>query len=71
MNDQPISSLIFCDRALGSMLQALYLRTNHTRFPKKTLSMEDLLHLLHTEASPALDVVIFIGTVQYLASDME
>ncbi|MFM9277990.1 hypothetical protein [Paenibacillus jiagnxiensis] len=33
--------------------------------------MDELLHLLHSEASPALDVVIFIGTVQYLASNLE
>lgn len=70
-HNQPQPCLVFCDRALASMLNALYIKTNHKLFPKRSLPMDELLHLLHTETSPALDVVIFIGTVQYLASNLE
>ncbi|MFB5677461.1 hypothetical protein ACE3NQ_29095 [Paenibacillus terreus] len=70
-HNQPIPSLIYCERALTSMLHALYIKENNKPFPKRTLPMEELLHLLHSETSPALDVVIFIGTVQYLASNLE
>ncbi|MFB5677442.1 hypothetical protein [Paenibacillus terreus] len=67
----PRSSLILCDWALTAMLNALYIKKNNMLAPKRFFPMEDLLHLLHSETSPALDVVIFIGTIQYLASDME
>ncbi|MDP4099385.1 hypothetical protein OIN60_21955 [Paenibacillus sp. P96] len=67
----PRSSLILCDQALTAMLQALYIQENNKPFPKGTFPMDELLYLLHTEAFPALDVVIFIGTVQYLVADME
>ncbi|MCP3805776.1 hypothetical protein NLX78_00875 [Paenibacillus sp. Lou8.1] len=33
--------------------------------------MTDLLHLLHTETNPGLDVVVFIGTTQFLSSQLE
>ncbi|MDP4099125.1 HEPN domain-containing protein [Paenibacillus sp. P96] len=63
--------VILCDRALTSMLKALYIQENNTLSPPSTFSMEELLYLLHTEADPALDVVIFIGTIQYLTSQLE
>jgi hypothetical protein len=70
-HNQALPSLIFCERALASMLNALYIQTNNKPFPNRTLPMDELLHLLHTEDSPALDVVVFIGTVQYLATNLE
>ncbi|WP_252361730.1 hypothetical protein [Paenibacillus terrae] len=33
--------------------------------------MTDLLNLLHTETNPGLDVVVFIGTTQFLSSQLE
>ncbi|MFB5269703.1 hypothetical protein ACE41H_23380 [Paenibacillus enshidis] len=70
-HNQSPPSLIFCERALTSMLHALYIKNNNKPFPERSFSMAELLHLLHTESSPALDVVIFIGTVQYLVTHME
>ncbi|MFM9276639.1 hypothetical protein [Paenibacillus jiagnxiensis] len=70
-HNQSLSSLILCDWALDSMLKALYIKENNKLFPEKSFSMEELIHLLHTESAPALDAVIFIGTIQYLASYLE
>ncbi|MFM9277975.1 hypothetical protein [Paenibacillus jiagnxiensis] len=70
-HNQSVPCLIFCDRALTSMLDALYIKTNNKPFPKRSFSMDELLHLLHSETAPALDMVIFIGTIQYLASNLE
>ncbi|MXO79323.1 hypothetical protein GRP75_16045 [Paenibacillus sp. OT2-17] len=63
--------IILCDWALTSMLQALYMKENNSLFPPGFLSMTDLLHLLHTETNPGLDVVVFIGTTQFLSSQLE
>lgn len=70
LNDrnQALTSLILCDWALTTMMKALYLKKNHKPFPKSSFSVEELLHLLHSETSPALEVVVFIGTIQYMAS---
>ncbi|MFB5678421.1 hypothetical protein ACE3NQ_23485 [Paenibacillus terreus] len=70
-HNQPLSSLILCDWAITSMLKALYIKENNKPFPERFFSMVELLHLLHTESAPALDVVIFIGTIQYLTSHLE
>ncbi|URJ52618.3 hypothetical protein [Paenibacillus polymyxa] len=53
------------------MLKALYMKENNSLFPPGLLSMTDLLHLLHTETNPGLDVVVFIGTTQFLSSQLE
>lgn len=63
--------IILCDRALTSMLKALYMKETNSIFPPRLLSMADLLHLLHTETNPGLDVVVFIGTTQFLSSQLE
>lgn len=70
-HNQPLPSLILCDWALASMLKALYIKENNKPLLERSFAMEELLHLLHTESAPALDVVIFIGTIQYLASHLE
>jgi hypothetical protein len=69
--NQPEVVIILCDRALTSMLKAIYIKTNQTLFPPKYITMADQLYLLHSETVPALDVVIFIGTIQFLAHDLE
>ncbi|MEC4566260.1 hypothetical protein L8C07_09930 [Paenibacillus sp. CMAA1739] len=33
--------------------------------------MADLLHLLHIDTTPGLDIVVFIGTTQFLSSQLE
>ncbi|MHB0944461.1 hypothetical protein ACYCSU_22750 [Paenibacillus sp. ALE1] len=53
------------------MVKALYMKETNSIFPPKLLSMADLLHLLHTETNPGLDVVVFIGTTQFLSSQLE
>ncbi|TKH42884.1 hypothetical protein C1I60_15185 [Paenibacillus terrae] len=63
--------IILCDWALTSMLKALYMKEHNRLFPPKFLSMTDLLNLLHTETNPGLDVVVFIGTTQFLSSQLE
>jgi len=63
--------IILCDWALTSMLKALHMKENNSLFPPGFLSMTDLLHLLHTETNPGLDVVVFIGTTQFLSSHLE
>ncbi|ALP35261.1 hypothetical protein ASL14_02760 [Paenibacillus sp. IHB B 3084] len=63
--------IILCDWALTSMLKALYMKENNSFFPPGFLSMTDLLHLLHTETNPGLDLVVFIGTTQFLSSQLE
>ncbi|MFB5267602.1 hypothetical protein ACE41H_12535 [Paenibacillus enshidis] len=70
-HNQPLSSLILCDWALTAMLKALYIKEHNKPFPERFFSMVELLHLLHTESAPSLDVVIFIGTIQFLASNLE
>ncbi|MDU8675384.1 MULTISPECIES: hypothetical protein [Paenibacillus] len=47
------------------------MKETNSIFPPKLLSMADLLHLLHTETNPGLDVVVFIGTTQFLSSQLE
>ncbi len=63
--------IILSDWALTSMLKALYMKENNSLFPPGFLSMTDLLQLLHTETNPGLDVVVFIGTTQFLSSQLE
>ncbi|WOZ40042.1 hypothetical protein [Paenibacillus polymyxa] len=53
------------------MLKALYMKETNSIFPPRLLSMADLLHLLHTDTNPGLDVVVFIGTTQFLSSQLE
>ncbi len=63
--------IILCDRALTSMVKALYMKETNSIFPPGLLSMADLLHLLHTDTNPGLDIVVFIGTTQFLSSQLE
>ncbi|MFB5760930.1 hypothetical protein [Paenibacillus medicaginis] len=70
-NKQPDLVIILCDRALSAMLKATYIKTHSTLFLPKYITMTDQLYLLQSESVPALEVVIFIGTIQYLANDPE
>ncbi|MCP3780059.1 hypothetical protein NLX74_16875 [Paenibacillus sp. MZ03-122A] len=60
--------LILCDRALFSMAKAIYVHRNQIIPSYIRLSVTDLFPLIHTEAEPNLDMVLFIGTVHYLVS---
>ncbi|KAF6581755.1 hypothetical protein G9G54_05550 [Paenibacillus sp. EKM212P] len=59
--------LILCDRAMFSMAKAMYVHRNQI-IPLYIRSMTDLFPLIHTDAEPNLDMVLFIGTVHYLVS---
>nr|WP_254350931.1 hypothetical protein [Paenibacillus sp. Lou8.1] len=60
--------LILCDRAMFSMAKAIYVHRNKIIPLYIRLSVTDLFPLIHTEAEPNLDMVLFIGTVHYLVS---
>lgn len=62
--------LILCDRAMFSMAKAMYVHRNQI-IPLYIRSMTDLFPLIHTDAEPNLDMVLFIGTVHYLVSGEE
>ncbi|MEK5144023.1 hypothetical protein [Paenibacillus sp. FSL M7-0134] len=60
--------LILCDQAMFSMAKAIYVHRNQIIPLYIRLSVTDLFPLIHTEAEPNLDMVLFIGTVHYLVS---
>jgi hypothetical protein len=60
--------LIHCDRAMFSMAKALYVYRNQSISSTISLSMTDLLTLIHTDTEPGLDMVLFMGTMHYLTS---
>ncbi|MFK4342871.1 hypothetical protein ABH894_003059 [Paenibacillus sp. RC62] len=60
--------LILCDRAMFSMAKAVYVHRNQIILSSINLSITDLPTLIHTDAEPSLDMVLFMGTVHYLIS---
>ncbi|ASR48748.1 hypothetical protein B4V02_19640 [Paenibacillus kribbensis] len=60
--------LVLCDRAMFSMGKAMYVHRNQIIPLSISLSMNDLLRLIRTDAEPCLDMVLFMGTVHYLVS---
>jgi hypothetical protein len=60
--------LILCDRAMFSMVKAVYVHRNQIIVSSINLSITDVLRLIHTDAEPSLDMVLFMGTVHYLIS---
>lgn len=64
----PHVCIIFSDRALKSMLQALYMKEKNTVFPPHSLSLEDVVELTVQESGPELDTVMFIHSMHFLAS---
>lgn len=60
--------LILCHAALASMVKALYIQQNGSSYSSLNLSLTELLILIHTDANPGLDIVLFIGTMQYVST---
>ncbi|MBY0204665.1 hypothetical protein [Paenibacillus cucumis (ex Kampfer et al. 2016)] len=60
--------LILCDWALASMIKALYVQKYQVVHPPKELTMNEILHILHTDIEPGLDIALFIGTIQHMSS---
>jgi HEPN domain-containing protein len=56
-----------CHSALTSMIRALYLYKNKTDSSSE-MSIIDLLLLVHTEYNPGLDIVVFIGELNYVVN---
>lgn len=59
--------LVLCDRAMFSMAKAIYVHRNQIIPSSISLSMTDLLTLIHRDTEPNLDMVLFIGTVHYIS----
>ncbi|MEI2281667.1 hypothetical protein [Paenibacillus polysaccharolyticus] len=60
--------LILCDWGLASMVKALYIHKHHVVHPLKELTMNEILHIVHTDTEPGLDIAMFIGTIQHMSS---
>jgi hypothetical protein len=60
--------LILCDWALSAMVKALYIYENQTTILPDEWTMTEILSFVHTDKNPGLDIVLFIGTIQYISS---
>lgn len=60
--------LILCDWALASMVKALYIQKHHVVHLPKELTMNEILHIVHMDTQPGLDIAMFIGTIQHISS---
>jgi HEPN domain-containing protein len=56
-----------CHSALISMIRALYIYENKTEMGSE-ITLIDLLLLLHTDYNPALEIVVFIGELNYIVN---
>ncbi|KJK31956.1 hypothetical protein [Paenibacillus polymyxa] len=70
-HNQWLNCLILCDRAMFSMAKAIYVHRNQIMPLSISLSMNDLLRLIRSDAEPCLDMVLFMGTMHYLVSGEE
>ncbi|WP_052676078.1 hypothetical protein [Paenibacillus sp. IHBB 10380] len=66
--NSPRVCFILSNRALESMLKALYMKENNSVFPPHSLSLEDVVQFTAQESGPDLDTVMFIHSIHYLAS---
>lgn len=64
------TALVLCNWALTSMTRALYIHQNRRNTTFK-LSLPELLLLIHTDFNPGLDIVIFIGKMNYILCEEE
>ncbi|AJS61189.1 hypothetical protein [Paenibacillus sp. IHBB 10380] len=56
-----------CDRALETMLKALYIKQKGSIYPPHILSLDDLYELISLESGPDLDSVMFVDSIRFLA----
>ncbi|MDN4604174.1 hypothetical protein P5G61_23240 [Paenibacillus sp. F6_3S_P_1C] len=66
-HNQSKACLILCDWALTAMIKALYIHENQTTILPDEWTMNEILPLVHTGQNPGLDIVLFIGTMQYMS----
>lgn len=60
--------IVLGDRALESMLMAMYIKEENLTSPPHSLSLNDVVQLTGRESGPDLDTVMFIHTIRFLAS---
>ncbi|WP_098749499.1 HEPN domain-containing protein [Paenibacillus sp. EZ-K15] len=60
-----MTSLILCHSALMAMIRALFIYENRT-LPSSELTLVDLLQLLHTDYNPGLEIVVFVGKLNFV-----
>ncbi|MEK3839199.1 HEPN domain-containing protein [Paenibacillus sp. FSL M7-0896] len=61
------TAFFLCHSALISMIRALYIYENKTEFGSE-ISLNDLLLLIHTDYHPGLEIVAFVGELNYLVN---
>lgn len=59
------TAIALCNWALTSITRALYIHQNRKNTSFK-LWLTELLLLIHTDFNPGLDIVVFIGKMNYL-----
>lgn len=67
-HNQLQACLILCNWGLASMVKVLYIHKHHVVHPPKELTMNEILHIVHTDTEPGLDIAMFIGTIQHMSS---
>ncbi|CAH1056643.1 hypothetical protein [Paenibacillus pseudetheri] len=66
-HNQNKAAFYLCHSALISMIRALYIYENKTELGSG-IALIDLLLLLHTDYNPALEIVVFIGELDYIVN---
>ncbi|MEK3900070.1 hypothetical protein [Paenibacillus sp. FSL R7-0179] len=61
------TAFFLCHSALISMIRALYIYEHKTEFGSE-ISLNDLLLLIHTDYHPGLEIVVFVGELNYLVN---
>jgi uncharacterized membrane protein YjjP (DUF1212 family) len=61
------AAFYLCHSALISMIRALYIYENKTELDPE-IALIDLLLLLHTDYNPALEIVVFVGELNYMVN---
>lgn len=61
------TAFFLCHSALISMIRALYIYEHKTEFSSE-ISLNDLLLLIHTDYHPGLEIVVFVGELNYLVN---
>ncbi|WP_052410422.1 hypothetical protein [Paenibacillus durus] len=62
------NALFLCHSALISMIRVLYIYENKAESDSE-ISLIDLLLLIHTDYNPGLDIVVFIGELNYIVNE--
>ncbi|WP_042199266.1 hypothetical protein [Paenibacillus camerounensis] len=61
------TAFFLCHSALISMIRALYIYEHKAEFGTE-ISLIDLLLLIHTDYNPGLEVVVFVGELNFIVN---